>query len=89
MTDPSGNAAARQAVTNSFALLTVSLLPTLTGQSAVSYFWIALGLGTAFIAFVTWLAISKTRLAARATVLASIVYLPLLLVAMVFYSLAP
>ncbi len=89
VTDPTGNAVARQSVTSSLALLTVSLLPALTGQSGLGYFWFAFSLGLGFLLSVAWLAISKSRHSARMTVIASIVYLPLLLVAMVMDSLSP
>jgi len=81
--DPSGGATARQVVSNSLALLLVSLFPALTGQTGVTYFWVALVLGVLFLACAVWLALARTRLAARVLLVGSIVYLPLLLIAMV------
>jgi protoheme IX farnesyltransferase len=84
--DPRGAGTARQVLTNSLALLTVSLLPAVIGQSSPTYFWSALGLGCAFLAPALWLAWRRTDLAARWTVLASVAYLPLLLIALVLDS---
>lgn len=80
--DPSGRATSRQVIGNSLALLPVSLLPTLVRQCGPFYFWFALGLGLAFLGMALWLAIRRTRLSARSLVIASILYLPLLFLAM-------
>ncbi len=81
--DPSGQAAARQSVLNTLALIVVSLIPAFTGQAGVAYAVVATLLGVAFLSSVLWLAAKRSRSAARATILASIVYLPLLLLAIV------
>lgn len=81
--DPSGGATARQVVINSGALLLVSIFPVLTGQTGVVYFWVALVLGTLFLACAVWLALARTALAARVLLVGSIIYLSLILIAMV------
>jgi protoheme IX farnesyltransferase len=80
--DPSGRSTARQVFTNSLALLPASLLPALVRQCGDVYFWSALGLGILFLGMALWLASSRSRLSARSMVIASIVYLPLLFLAM-------
>jgi heme O synthase-like polyprenyltransferase len=65
------------------ALLPVSLLPAVVRQSGPAYFWIALGLGLAFLLMTSWLAAARSRLSARAALIASLLYLPALLVSMV------
>ena len=80
--DPSGQSTARQVVGNSLALIPASLLPVLARQCGVFYFWLALGLGVLFLGMAVWLALSRSRLSARSMVIASIIYLPLLFLAM-------
>jgi heme O synthase-like polyprenyltransferase len=62
------------------------LLPTVVGQSGTTYFWSALAFGCAFLVPALWLAAKRTEAAARWTVLASVAYLPLLLIALVLDS---
>ncbi|HVR75405.1 MAG TPA: heme o synthase [Planctomycetota bacterium] len=81
--DPTGVAMGRQAVLNGMALLPVSLLPAVVRQNGPAYFWIALGLGLAFLFMTGWLAVARSRLSARAALIASLLYLPALLVSMV------
>jgi protoheme IX farnesyltransferase len=81
--DPSGAATARQVMSNTVALLLVSFFPNLTGQAGATYFWVTFVLGSLFFACALWLALARTRLAARVLLLGSIVYLSLLLIAMV------
>ncbi|MBI4604542.1 MAG: protoheme IX farnesyltransferase [Planctomycetes bacterium] len=81
--DPGGGAAARQAFLNTLALLAVSLLPAWNGQAGRLYAASAVVLGAAFLAAVAWLAAARSERSARATVTASLAYLPLLLAAMV------
>ena len=81
--DPSGTSAVRQALLNTVALIAVSLLPSYLGQAAPHYAVLALLLGVLFLGAVTWLAATRSDRAARCTVLASILYLPFLLVAVV------
>ncbi len=77
-----GASSARQVISHSLALLAVSLLPTLLGFAGSVYFLVALILGAGFLAFGVNLAVSQSLAAARRLLLASLVYLPLLLVAM-------
>jgi protoheme IX farnesyltransferase len=81
--DPSGFAAARQALSASVALLFASLLPSLVGPASDLYFWSALGLGTAFLSLSAWLAAARSAPSARAVILGSIIYLPAILVILV------
>lgn len=80
---PGGGATGRQVVLNCLALLAVGLLPTLVGMAGGIYFAAALVLGLGFLGFGIALAVSRTAAAARRLVIASLVYLPALLAAMV------
>ncbi len=81
--DPSGHAAARQSLLNTLALICVSLIPAFTGQAGSVYAGIAIFLGVGFLSSVLWLVARPTPGAARAAILTSIIYLPLLLLAIV------
>lgn len=72
----------RQMVLYSVSLIPVSLLPVLLGQSGAIYFTAALLLGVAFCGFALMCARSRSRADARQLFLASIVYLPALLSAL-------
>ena len=72
----------RQIVLYSVSLVPVSLLPVLLGLSGPIYFAAAMVLGVAFCGFALVCARSKSRSDARQLFLASIVYLPALLSAM-------
>ena len=72
----------RQIVLYSLALIPVTLMPALLGMAGVVYFAAALLLGIAFCGFGVVCARSKTRADARQLFLASIVYLPALLAAL-------
>lgn len=80
--EPDGRSTGRQVVSHCLALLAVSLLPTLTGLAGSIYFVTALGLGVAFLTCGIALAVSRTAVAARRLLAASLVYLPALLVVM-------
>ena len=81
--DPEGRSAGRQALIYAWALLPVSLLPTVVGLSGRSYFWIALLLGSAIV-WLSWrFAVTRSEPVARALFIGSIVYLPLIWVAMI------
>lgn len=71
----------RQIILYSLSLVTVSLMPAIFGMAGVVYFVAALLLGLAFTGFGFVCARSKTRADARQLFLASIVYLPALLAA--------
>ena len=72
----------RQVITHSLALLAVSLLPTLVGLAGPIYFLVALSLGLGFLLCGVGLALEQSMAAARRLLLASLIYLPVLLVAM-------
>jgi len=78
----------RQIITHSLALLVVSLLPTLLGLAGTVYFLAALLLGSGFLWYGIGLAISQSLAAAR-RLLASLIYLPLLLVVMALDRILP
>jgi protoheme IX farnesyltransferase len=81
--DPAGRSAGRQALIYALALFAASLLPTAVGLSGRIYFWIALVLGSAMV-WLSWrFAVTRTEPVARALFLGSIVYLPLIWVAMI------
>lgn len=80
--EPDGASTGRQVISHSLALLVVSLLPTLLGMAGPRYFIVALLLGSGFLACGIGLAVSQSPAAARRLVLASVVYLPVLLTMM-------
>ena len=81
--DPEGRRAGRQAVIYALALVPVSLVPTLAGISGRVYFGIALALGVALLWLAVRFATLRTDAAARRLFFGSIIYLPLLWVAMI------
>lgn len=66
-------------MTHTVALIAASLLPAFRGVVGPAYAVGAMLLGTAFLAFCVVFLHAKTKLRARAVVLASVIYLPLLL----------
>jgi protoheme IX farnesyltransferase len=81
--DPEGRSAGRQALLYACALLPVSLLPSLVGVSGRAYFWMALVLGSAMV-WLSWrFALTRSEPVARALFFGSIIYLPLIWVAMI------
>jgi protoheme IX farnesyltransferase len=81
--DPAGRSAGRQAFIYAWALFAVSLLPTAIGLSGRIYLWIALLFGAAMV-WLSWrFATTRTEPVARALFIGSIVYLPLIWVAMI------
>lgn len=81
--DPDGRSTERQIVSNCSALLPIGLMPTFLGLAGSVYFVCALLLGGGFL----WSGLSlvrvRSRAAQRRVLVASLVYLPLLLAAMV------
>ena len=77
--DPDGASTERQIVLACLALLAVSLLPTVIGWSGPIYLAGALALGVAFAAVGIVQALAPSARAARRVLLASLLYLPLLL----------
>lgn len=81
--DPEGNRTGRQAVLYTLALLAVSLLPSVLGLTGGVYLFAALVCGLAFLFYGIRLARNCTEAHASRLFVASIVYLPLLLLIMV------
>jgi heme o synthase len=81
--DASGALTARQIVLFSLALLPATLLPGPLGLAGTVYTASAVALGAAFLFFGAAVAVRRTRTAARRLFLASVLYLPLLLMMMV------
>jgi protoheme IX farnesyltransferase len=77
--DPDGASTERQIALGCFALLAAGLLPTLVGLAGPVYFFGAFLLGGVFLACGLAQALDPSPPAARRVVLASVLYLPLLL----------
>jgi protoheme IX farnesyltransferase len=75
---PSGEATARQIVLYSLALIPVSMAPSLLGMSGRIYFFGALALGLWYLYSGVRVAFDRTILRARAVLLVSVIYLPLI-----------
>jgi len=80
--DRDGMRTGAHAVTNSLALLPVALLPTLVGLAGALYFLVALALGLGLLWSAVGLARSRSVADARRLLVASLIYLPLVLGAM-------
>jgi heme o synthase len=80
--DADGSRTAQQAVSNTLALLLVSLLPYVFGMSGKIYLVCALVFGTGFLFYAIQFSRRLTLASARQLFFASIIYLPLLLTAM-------
>jgi len=80
--DPQGASTERQIVAGCLALHAVGLLPTLVGLAGPIYFFGALALGGVFLACGMAQAVAPSAVAARRLVLASVLYLPILLALM-------
>jgi heme o synthase len=81
--DAEGSSTERQMLAGCLALWIVALVPTLATLTGWAYFVGALVLGGAFLACAVVHAVRPSRNSARQVVLASVVYLPLLLTLMV------
>jgi heme o synthase len=75
---PSGEGTARQIVLYSLALIPVSVIPSLLGMSGKLYFVGALALGLWYLYSGLRVAFDRTILRARAVLLVSVIYLPLI-----------
>src|SRR5262245_33089355 len=84
--DPEGRSTERLMVTGCLALLGVSLVPALMSMAGQGYLIGALLLGAAFVACSVAHAVRPSRESARHVVLASVLYLPLLLALMALYK---
>lgn len=85
--EPDGRSTARQAVLYGAALLPVSLLPSVLGLSGATYFVGALVLGAVFLGFCVAFSVSFSSRSARRLLLASVLYLPSVLLVMLVDSL--
>ena len=83
VTDPDGSATRRQMLVYTLSLLIASILPTVVGLAGEYYLVAAILLGVLFLTPVVLASVLRWESAMRATFLASIVYLPLLFLAMV------
>lgn len=81
--DPDGSRTAFQIISHTLMLIPVSLLPTALGMAGAAYFWGALALGIIFFIFAMHASIFRTIANSRKLFLASIFYLPFLLLLMV------
>ena len=77
--DETGASTGRQAVNYSFALLLVSMLPSLVGMAGRVYFFGAFLLGAGVVYYAVRMQLQPDRASARRLFFASIIYLPLLL----------
>lgn len=75
---PSGETTARQIVLYSLALIPVSMAPSLLGMSGKFYFFGAFALGLWYLYSGVRVAFDRTILRARAVLLVSVIYLPLI-----------
>ena len=82
--DEHGGSTERQMMTGVVGLLVVSLLPTLIGLAGAVYFTGALVLGLVFVAAGAMQARSRSTVAARRVLFASLLYLPVLLALLAF-----
>jgi len=87
--DPTGVRSNLHMVTHSVGLLAVTLVPTFYGQTGALYTIGATVLGLSFLAVGVFFLMNKTESKARRHVLASVVYLPLLLMLMVIDKVLP
>lgn len=82
--DPDGGSTERHMLNGSLSLLAVSLLPTLIGLSGPIYFVGALVCGLGVVTLGVLYARTPTTLAARRVLLASLLYLPVVLALLAF-----
>jgi protoheme IX farnesyltransferase len=81
---PNGKSTARQIVLYALALIPVSLVPSLLGMSGNIYLFGALALGLWYLYSGIRVAFDRTILRARAVLLVSVIYLPLIYGLMLF-----
>lgn len=84
--DPGGEMTARQSVLYCAGLLAVSLLPAAAGFQSCPYLFFATLLGVGFLGVSIRFLMAPTAQRARAQFLASILYLPMLLVALIVFQ---
>lgn len=79
---PDDSVTTRQILVNTLALMVTALMPTAIGLAGAVYFVVALVLGFGMLVAATGLARTGTRADARRVLLASLIYLPVLLTTM-------
>lgn len=84
--EPDGASTIRQVLIWSLVLIPISMTPSVLGVTTPAYFFLALVLGLAFLASGVLLAVRPTRASARTVLLASVLYLPLLEVALLIWK---
>jgi len=82
--DPEGSRTFRQILVTAAALVGVSLLPAIAGLAGMIYFFGALLLSVALLQVCVWAASAKTNSQAKWLMHATVAYIPLLLVLMVY-----
>jgi protoheme IX farnesyltransferase len=80
--EPDGSSTGRHILSNSLALLMVALMPTMIGLAGAVYFCVALVLGVGLVVVAARLARTPSQEHARRLLFASLIYLPVLLLAM-------
>lgn len=80
--DPSGDSTFRQSLLGCLALLPLGLMPTMLKFSGLVYFFVALVSGLAFLWFAFDLVRKRGREQARTLFFASLIYLPVVFIAM-------
>jgi len=80
--EPDGSSTGRHILSNSLALLMVALMPTMIGLAGAVYFCVALVLGIGLVVVAARLARTPSLDHARRLLFASLIYLPVLLLAM-------
>jgi len=80
--EPDGKSTARQVIANCTALIVVGMMPTLVGMAGPIYLLIGLVLGVTFLGYGIAFGLSRSIASARQLLFASLVYLPVLLLAM-------
>jgi protoheme IX farnesyltransferase len=83
--EPDGRRTGRQAVIYAAALLPASLVPTLVNVAGPAYFWIAFALSAAMLGLAVRFAVNRSETTAKQLFFGSIIYLPLIWVAMILF----
>ncbi len=81
--EPTGRSTGRHIFVNALALMGVGLLPTIAGMAGWAYFLTAMVMGAAMLAAAARSALQRSEAAARLLLRTSLVYVPVVLVAMV------
>jgi protoheme IX farnesyltransferase len=82
--DPDGKSTARHIVTFASTLIPVSLFPVALGMTGRIYFVGSLIVGGCFLYYAIRVALERTRFRARQVLLASVIYLPVIMGMLVF-----